>query len=236
MTLTSGQIQRLLDEPIYSLDVVTLLSGLVDFLQFSEQNIGAQRRRAVAVANQEADVLDLGTENSHLLPQVRRQMVESAELRFDIGLSQSVRYAGMIAYVTAIEWCMKLFAARLSQPLPPKSKTKNEAVHTLKHLNTTVGHRLSAEIATLEGVIYLRNCIVHAAGFVQGYKYEGDVRRVVTSLTGFTMSNANFIGDQIHVQAGAIDHMAQHALIWIPALDEQCSTSGAFKKASSKQP
>jgi antitoxin HigA-1 len=37
----------------------------------------------------------------------RVQIVESAELRFDIGLSQSVRYGGIVAYVTSVEWCMK---------------------------------------------------------------------------------------------------------------------------------
>lgn len=82
----------------------------------------------------------------------------------------------------------------------------------------------------LERIIVVRNCIVHAAGLVQGYKYEADVRNAVTVLHGFSLSDADFLGDRIHVEAGAVDDMARHALVWVPALDKECSTNGVFKK------
>ncbi len=135
---TPDELQKLLAQPIYSLDVVTLLSGLVDFLEFSESNLAWQRQREIYRARQEAEALDFGPDDAHLLPRARQHLIESAELRFDVGLSQSVRYAGVVAYVTAIEWCMRLFAERLASPLPRKPRGKNQAVHTLKYLNTRI--------------------------------------------------------------------------------------------------
>ncbi|MDA8351517.1 MAG: hypothetical protein M0038_22465 [Pseudomonadota bacterium] len=229
MPITPDELQRLLDEPIYSWDVSTLLSGIVDFLEFSEQNLTWQRRREIRRAEQEAEELDFGPDDAHLLPEARRQLVESAELRFDIGLSQSVRYAGVIAYVTSIEWCMELFSARLSSPLPKKPRCKNKAVHILEHINTKLPHPRSAEAGTLEHFVFVRNCIAHAAGLVNAYKYAQGVRDAVAALNGFSISNAAGLGDRIHIAAGAIDTLARQALDWIPALDRECSNNGVFK-------
>lgn len=179
MLLKPEALQKLLDEPIYSWDVSTLLSGIVDFLEFSERNLNWQRRREIQRARQEAEELDFGPEYAHLLPEARRQLVESAELRFDIGLSQSVRYAGVVAYVTSIEWCMELFSARLSAPAPSRPRHKNEAVHILEHINTKLSYPRSVEAEMLEHIVFVRNCIAHAAGLVRVYKHESGVRKAV---------------------------------------------------------
>ncbi len=229
MPLTPNELQKLLEEPIYSWDVSTLLSGIVDFLEFSERNLNWQRRREIQRARQEAEELDFGPEDAHLLPEARRQLVESAELRFDIGLSQSVRYAGVAAYVTSIEWCMELFSARLSAPAPTKPGRKNKAVHILEHINTKLTHPRSAEAEMLENIVFVRNCIAHAAGLVCVYKHESGVRKAVADLSGFSISSAAGLGDRIHIAAGAVDAIARQALDWIPALDKECSNNGVFK-------
>ena len=226
MSLTPEQVYRLLHEPIYSWDVAARLSGIVDFLEFSERNLAWQRQREVRRAKKEADTLEFEPQDAHLLLQARKQMVESAELRFDIGLSQSVRYAGIVAYVTSIEWCMKLFNARLPHPFSSK---KSDSVHILKHLSTKVAYPLSEQAATLKRMIAVRNCIVHSAGLVKGDKHETDIRAAIAALNGFGISNAGFIGDEICVDIGAVEHMAKEALIWVPALDKACSTNGTFK-------
>ena len=229
MPLKSDDLQRLLEEPIYSWDVSTLLSGIVDFLDFSERNLDWQRRREIERARQEAEELDFGPEDAHLLPNARRQLVESAELRFDIGLSQSVRYAGVVAYVTSIEWCMTLFAARLSEPAPQRPQRKNAAVHILEHINTKLPRPRSEEATMLERIVFVRNCITHAAGLVRVYKYESGVRKAAAALNGFSISDAAGLGDRIHIDAGAVDDLARRALYWIPALDKECSNNGVFK-------
>ncbi len=224
MSLTPEQIDRFLQEPIYSWDILTLLSGIVGYLAFSEQNLAWQRQPEVRRAQKETDGLDLQPECADLLSEAREQIVEYAKLRFDIGLSQSVRYGGVVAYVTSIQWCMKLFGARLVHALPEKPRHKNEAVHALEYLNTRITAPLSAQAAELERVITVRNCMVHAAGLVKDYRYEADVRNAVVALNGFS-----FIGNTVHVAADAVDQMARSALAWVPALDKECSTNGTFK-------
>ncbi len=229
MPLKPDDLQRLLEEPIYSWDVSTLLSGIVDFLEFSERNLNWQRRREIERARQEAEELDFGPEDAHLLPNAHRQLVESAELRFDIGLSQSVRYAGVVAYVTSIEWCMTLFDGRLVEPAPGTPKGKNPAVHILEHINTKLPRPRSEEATMLKHVVFIRNCIAHTAGLVHVYRHESDIRKTVAALNGFSISNAAGLGDRLHIAAGAIDDVARRALDWIPALDKECSTNGVFK-------
>jgi hypothetical protein len=226
---TLDELQKLLDEPIYSLDAVSLLSGLVDFLMFSESNLAWQREREIYRARQEAEALEFGSNDAHLLTQARRQIIESAKLRFDIGLSQSVRYAGVVAYVTAIEWCMKLFAARLLEPLPPKPKGKNQAVHTFEQLIARIAVPMSNELSNLERVVYVRNCIVHSTGLLKDDPYETAVRTAIAGLDGFSISHLRFLGDEIHVSAGAVDKLACSALTWVPKLDKECAETGVFK-------
>ncbi|MDT8843673.1 hypothetical protein [Paraburkholderia fungorum] len=216
MPLTSEQLQRLLDEPIYSWDVCNLLSGTVDFLAFSESNLVWQRRRELQRARERANALEFEPEDGHLLPQAREQIIESAELRFDIGLSQSVRYAGLISFVTAVEWCMCLFAKRLSSPLPVKPKGESEVVHTLNHLNGKVMYRLTGEVQILREIVIIRNCIVHAAGVIWS--------------NGFRVFDDPILGEMVHVDEHAVDALAHEALIWVPALDRECSTNGTFTK------
>lgn len=230
MTLTPKELQRLIDEPIYSWDVCGLLSGIVDFLEFSENNLQWQRQREVRRARREAEAMDFGPGDDGSLQEARRHTVESAELRFDIGLSQRVRYAGLTAYISAIEWCMKLFRLRLAKSHPKTPRGKNEAVHTLQHLDGLAGNRWAVEAAALEHAVFVRNCIVHAAGLVRGWKYEKEVRASVATLQGFSVSNMSFVGDEIQISAGAVDELAKRALVWVPALDKKCSESGVFWK------
>ncbi|ALE55202.1 MULTISPECIES: hypothetical protein [Paraburkholderia] len=230
MPLTSEQLQHLLDEPIYSWDVCNLLSGTVDFLAFSESNLVWQRRRELQRARERANALEFEPEDGHLLPQAREQIIESAELRFDIGLSQSVRYAGLISFVTAVEWCMCLFAKRLSSPLPVKPKGESEVVHTLNHLDGKVRYRLTGEVQTLREIVIIRNCIVHAAGVIRSYRYEEGVRKALASLNGFRVFDDPILGEMVHVDEHAVDALAHEALVWLPALDRECSTNGTFTK------
>jgi hypothetical protein len=229
MHLTPVQVERFLNEPLYSWDVRTILSGIVDFLDFSERNLAWQREREVRRAMQEANDLELEPEDEHLLPQTRSQIIEAAEWRFDIGLSQSVRRAGLVEYVSSIEWCAKLFAGRLVVAMPPKPSGVNEAVYTLQYLSAKVGNTFAPRIKTFQQLVTLRNCVVHAVGLLKHYRYETELRLAVSSLGGFSISTEGFMGEAVHIASGAVDSVAKEALEWIPQLDEQCSKNGLFK-------
>lgn len=226
--MTPQDVERLLNQTIYSWDVTSLLGGIVDFLEFSEQNISRQRAREVQRAKEEAKALEFEPEDALFLLQARDQIVESAEYRFDIALSQSVRYAGLLAYVTSVEWCSKLFGARLAVPLriPPR---KNGAIHVLEHLNQAVGQRITSEVETFRQVMLVRNCVAHSAGLVKGTQREADTRQAIATLQGFGLSGTNFIGESVHIETGAIEALARSALLWVPSVDEECSSNGTFR-------
>lgn len=221
-------IERLLNQPIYSWDASSLLGSIVNFLEYSEANLSWQREREIRRARQEAADLEFEPEDAHLLAQVRDQIIESAEYRFDLGLSQSVRTAGLVAYVTTIEWCSKTFESRLDSPLPKRPEKTNEAVHILNHLNQRVKNRLAYQIETLRNIIFVRNCIIHSAGLLKGDKYESEIRSALSTLAGFETA-VNFIGESVHINRDAVDSLAREALIWIPSLDEECTNNGTFK-------
>ncbi|MBB3011302.1 MULTISPECIES: hypothetical protein [Cupriavidus] len=200
------------------------------FYDFSESNLTWQRSRELQRAHNEANALELAPTNSHSLSQAREQIIESAELRFDIGFSQTVRYAGLISFMTSVEWCMRLFANRLSSPPPIEPKEENEAVHVLNYLNSKIAHRLTREIQTLRQIVTVRNCVVHAAGVISSYRYQAEVRTALASLEGFRVSDDPILGEKVHVDAFAVDTLAHQMLQWLPALDGECSTNGTFTK------
>jgi hypothetical protein len=230
--LTDEQLARLLNSTIYSWDVSSRLSGIVDFLDFSERNLAWQREREVRRAEAEALDLEFDEENARFEAQARDQIVESAKLRFDIGLARNVRYAGLVAYVTAIEWCMDLFEGRLAVSAHRKPDGVNKAVHLFAHFSASAGGAWTEQVEGLRRVVYVRNCVVHNVGRVLNWKYEQSVREAIAALPGFAVSDAGFEGPSVDMAAGAVDALAKAALDWVPALDEACSRSGAFRTAA----
>lgn len=228
-SFTQEELDRLLNQTIYSWDVSSLLRGVADFLEFSEGNLYWQRRRELKKAEEDAASLKFEPQDAYLLPQARAQIIEGAEYRFDFALSQSVRYAGLVAYVTCVEWCSRLFSARLSISLPKRPNGKNEAVHVFEHLNECVGQRFTSEIEEFKEVVTIRNCVVHSAGLVKGDKHEGELRRVLSTVPGFGISTEGFLGDSVHIKKGTVQALTHHALGWLPSLDEECTRNGTFQ-------
>ena len=177
--------------------------------------------------------LEFEPQDAHLLAQARAEILEGAEYRFDFGLSQSVRYVGLVAYVTCVEWGARVFMARLAQPLPKKPVGKNESVHTLEHLNKNVAGRLAREIETYRQVVFIRNYVVHSAGLVKGDKHEVEIREALNSIAGFGVSTEGFLGESIHIEEGAVERLARATLAWLPSLDEECTINGTFRAAKS---
>lgn len=228
--LASANLQRLLSQPIYSWEVSALLSSIVDHLEFSESHLAEQRRKEIHKAEEEARLLELAPQDAHLLPQAQAQIIDGVAYRFDIGLSQSVRYAGLIAYVSAVERCTQLFSLRLNLPVGKCPKKKSRSVHLLECLDNAIGNQLAPEIECFEKIVYIRNCIIHSAGVPKGYKHETEIFETINLLPGFRMTNDGLMEECICIEKGAIEILAQNALHWIPLLDEICTTKGILKQ------
>jgi len=227
--LTQSDLDRLLDETIYSWDTATMLSGLVDFLEFSEHNLSWQREREIRRARDEGATVELEPPNEHLVGQYRTQLIESAEYRFDVSLSQSVRYAGLVAFVTTAELCAKTFAKALNTRFRDAPDGENEHVHLLACMNGASSSDFGDDIADLRNLVRARNCVVHAAGFLQRYKFEAQVRDALESLRGFAIWDEDYLGVSIRIERGAVESYAKRAAEWVPILHKRSTECGILK-------
>ncbi len=228
MPMSAEELDKLLNQPIYLWDVRMLLSGIVDFLEVSERNLVQQREVALREAEQEADELDLGEENEHFLAQAQDQIVEGAKMRFDLGLSQSVRRAGLVAFASTMEWCAMLLKKRMKAPCPDTPKKINESVFVLSHLNGLVGGQFAAEVEQFSQLVTVRNCVVHGVGLVDHFRYPADLRAAVAALAGVSLNDEGFMGEAVHIDADAIEAVARRALDWVWELDSLCSKAGVL--------
>src|ERR1051325_10781443 len=102
-TMTKADVERLLNQTFYSWDTRTLLGHIVGFLEFSEQNISRQRIVDLEKAKDEADSTHFSLEDEYLAGQFKDHLIQGVEYGYDVSLSQQVRYAGLVAFVTTIE-------------------------------------------------------------------------------------------------------------------------------------
>jgi len=206
-----------------------MLGGVIDFLEFSEGNLAWQRQREIRKAQQEGALVEFEPPDEHLAPSYRVHLIESAEYRFDIGLSQNIRYAGLVTFVTALELCAKAFSKRLTQSIEDAPTGENEHVYLFSCLNRLSSSGFDNYIDDLRRLVFARNCIVHAAGFIERYKFEKDIREAVQSLKGFTIWNEDYLGTSIRIEEGAVERYAKAAKEWVPKLDERCTTAEILK-------
>ena len=206
-----------------------MLGGVEDFLSFSESNLVWQRRRELQKAEQEAAETTFKEGDARYRTSYRDHLIESATYRFEVSLNQHVRYAGLTALVTTVEWCALIFERRATFTLPSKPDKKNRAVHILEIFSSKANLDLSHEISQLESLIHVRNCVVHAAGLIEHYKYKDDLRRGLCALNGMCLSSKNFLGESVEIQAGALEAVIAHLERWLPELEKQCIEKGLTK-------
>lgn len=227
--LTNEELEQLLSQPMYAWDICTMLSGVVDYLEFSEDNLSWQKKRDIERAKSEGDNAIFEAKHQHLAGDYRLQLIEAAEYRFDVTLSQSVRYGGLTAFITTIELCAKTFEKSLINKYTKAPDGENEHAYLLSTLNneTNAGHQ--KEIENFKKLIYVRNCVVHAAGLMDKYAFKNQLIPVLESLNGFSVWSDNYLGASIHIEKGAIEQYAKDATRWVPNLHELCVNSGILK-------
>ncbi len=77
--------------------------------------------------------------------------------------------------------------------------------------------------------MYVRNCVAHAAGLVDDYKYKNDLKESVKPLNGIRVWDENDLGTSLCIEAGAVERYAEAASEWIPMLDERCTDAKLVK-------
>lgn len=99
--------EKLLNEPLelYSWQTTSMLGSVIDFLKWCEGNFLWQRRREIQRAQTERANLEFDPPDEYETAWYRNHLIKEAENRFDVRIAQSVRYAGLVAFVTAVEWC-----------------------------------------------------------------------------------------------------------------------------------
>lgn len=206
-----------------------MLADVLDFLEFSENNLSWQRRREIRKVEREAEQVEFEEKDKYLEPQYRAQLIEGAEYRFDVSLSQRIRYAGLVAFVTTIQWCALTLRKRMVLPLPECPKSTNKEMHILATLNVMGSCGFDRGISDISDLIHVRNCIVHAAGLVNSYEHASTLPASITRLSGIKICNTNFLGPSIEIAQGAVEAYVGAANEWLPKLDEVCTARGILK-------
>jgi hypothetical protein len=218
----------LLDQTFFGLDTLTMLGDVEDFIEFSESNIGWQKHRELRRAELECNNAEFDA--PHLEAQYRDQTLEGVEYRFEISLKQRVRYAALIALITTIEWVLLALKRRAAFQFPTKPAKKNEAVHALSVFNEKAAINLEQKIDLLESLSQVRNCIVHAAGLLESYQHEPELRQRIGGLSGVQVSNLNFLGDSIEIEAGFLEGVIKDVRDWLPDVEKALSERGLLSK------
>src|SRR5437762_1823135 len=112
--LSKEQLERILSQPIYSWDTSHMLGEVLSFLRFAEQNLASEREQEMRRAEEESKAaFPPGHEYHH---SYRQHLIDNVEYGFDVSLSQRIRYAGLVAFLTTVEWFAKAMKRRFRKP------------------------------------------------------------------------------------------------------------------------
>lgn len=225
---TPLDIEAFLNQTFYGLDTLAMLGDIEDFIDFSESNIDWQKRREIRRTEHECseDQFD----DPHFAAQYRDQKLEGVAYRFDVSLTQRVRYAALTSLITTVEWVLISLKGSIAFPIPSKPDGKNEAVYLLEVFDNRVGLGLESQINLIETLVQVRNCIVHAAGLLKSYKHGVALRQRLAASHGIKISNINFLGDGIEIEQGYLQEVVEDAKLWLPHLQKAMHEKGLLKQ------
>ena len=225
---TSLDLDALLNQPLFGWDTLSLLGDVEDFLDFSEANIDWQRRRELRRVEAESATFNSG--DPHTDAQYRDHQLEGVDYRFNVSLSQRVRYSGLTSLITSLEWSLLVLQNLALFDIPKKPDKTNEAVHLVSVFAREAKHDLHAEVELLTLLVQVRNCVVHAAGRIGSYQYSDELRVRLAGFQGIKISTANFLGEGIEIEQGFLQGVLERAKIWLPALEKALYVQGSLRK------
>lgn len=215
---TPLDVEAFLDQTLFGLDTLAMLDDVEDFITFSEGNIEWQKRRELRRAEHEYDEQQF--DDPLFAAQYHDQTIEGVAYRFDVSLTQRVRYAALTSLITTIEWVLISLRNRAAFVVPKKPDGKNEAVHLLEAFCQAASLDLTLQIQLIETLAQVRNCIVHAAGLLASYKHGPELRQKLSAFSGIKVSNINFLGDGIEIERSHLQGVVEDAKRWLPGLEK----------------
>ncbi len=211
-------IDDFLNQTFFAIDVRNMLGDVEDFILFSESNIEWQKKRELRRTEKECEKELFDDKNMQF--QYTCQKLDSVEYRFDVSLTQSVRYSGITTLVTTIEWCLLSLQKRALFDIKNKQYYSNDALNALKAFSIKLDVNLNNRIAFIEKLIHIRNCIVHSAGLINSYKHSVELRKELKVISGVSITKENFLGDSIKVQSGFLEKTLKEVESWLPDIEK----------------
>jgi hypothetical protein len=194
-------LQNILETPIFAFDQLAVFSGIRTFLDFSERNI--EQRRQSIVADVDAEMEHIKIDDEHR-EGYREHKIQSAEFQYNVALPMRVRYAALTAFVSTIEWSMKVIKPSFTMPRKPSGKS--ETAHLLHEYAARCNLDLTDRIDCLDFLTWVRNSVMHNAGVLKGYRYEHKIRAAIGRFEpNFTISNWHHIGETVEIERGALE-------------------------------
>lgn len=221
-------MEAFLDQTIFGLDTLAMLGDVEDFIEFSESNIDWQKQRELRRA--EGEYSESQFDDPRIAAQYYNQMIDGVAFRFEVSLTQRVRYAALTSLITTIEWVLISLKKRATFTIPQKPGSKSEAVHLIEVFNRETALGLTSEIEAIESLVQVRNCIVHAAGLIASYRYGQELRQRLAGFAGVKVSNINFLGDGVEIEAGHLQSVVENVKAWLPNLERAMHEKGLLQK------
>src|SRR5438105_4090474 len=127
MMIMNFDAQKFLNQPHYATDFSDSISGVLDFLDFSERNIDWQLRS-------ERGSLQREKETGSMSIEYYDNVCESIEQRFTVSLPIRIRYSALVALATAVDWSVEFLTKnkRVDLRIPKTSGRTNRGLHVLR--------------------------------------------------------------------------------------------------------
>ena len=219
-------IDELLDMPMYLLDFESQFSDLLDFVEFSENNLEWQRRSHIQSLDREAKKHNYESATYY-------GELQGIEYRFNVILPRKIRYSSVVAFATSVEWVALFLNTHKTGDLRKKENRVNESIHILREMACQVdslsNNKLSGKIKKLEDIIKIRNCIAHGGGIVVGYKYQDDIENIINKTHGFSISNEYFVDNAIEISSGTLEIIIKETQDWLVEFVEECRKNGLIE-------
>jgi len=207
-----------LDQTFFGLDTIAMLGDIEDFIDFSENNIDWQKRRELRRAERECEEEQF--DDPCVAAQYHDQTIDGVAYRFEVSLTQRVRYAALTSLITTIEWVLISLKNHTALTVPKKPEGKSEAVHFLEVFNQAASVGLTSEIQTIETLVQVRNCIVHSAGLLVSYKHGPDLRQSLSACHG----------EAVEIEQGYLQEVVEEVKRWLPRLEKAMHEKGLLHK------
>lgn len=219
---TRLDLEALLEHPFFVFDILFLLFDIECFIGFSETWIRSQKPMALLHAEHEVNEGDASD---------FFDAVEGVEYRFDVMLTQRVRYAALTALITTLDWVVLQLSNQVSFEFPRRPEKTNEAIHTLAVLASKASLDLSREIQLFEKLVRIRNSVVHAGGLLTSYKHKVQIQEYLDELPGLKHSNINMLDESsVMIEPNFLEGLISEMRLWLPSLVKALAQQGLMRR------